>query len=247
MAKEILKRLMFNAGVKTCNTIGDGIAAVLSGDTLVVIEGIEQANLVSSKGFKDRGVEEPATENNVRGPRDGFTESLRTNTALVRRRIKDPMLRLDAMVIGTRSKTDINIAYIQDLVKEGLVEVVKQRLGRIKIDAILESGYIEELIEDAPLSPFDTVQSTERPDEVASALLEGRVAILTDNTPHDVFRTVVARAFAPLLRRTLLGAGQSFSPFRAAGFAAATTLMDEGSTTVIAQDTVRMSDQQKPE
>ncbi|MDD9265605.1 spore germination protein [Paenibacillus sp. GCM10023248] len=150
MAKEILKRLMFNAGVKTCNTIGDGIAAVLSGDTLVVIEGIEQANLVSSKGFKDRGVEEPATENNVRGPRDGFTESLRTNTALVRRRIKDPMLRLDAMVIGTRSKTDINIAYIQDLVKEGLVEVVKQRLGRIKIDAILESGYIEELIEDAP-------------------------------------------------------------------------------------------------
>ncbi|MFC5447134.1 spore germination protein [Paenibacillus aestuarii] len=182
-AEEILSSLMFNAAVRACNTLAAGIEGILSGDTLVLIEGVEQTLLISSKGWKDRSVEEPASENNTRGPRDGFTESIRTNTALVRRRIKDPMLRVEGMVIGTRSKTDVNIAYIQDLVKIGLVDEVKQRLSRIKIDAILESGYIEEMIEDAPFSPFNTLQSTERPDKVASALLEGRIAIFTDNTP----------------------------------------------------------------
>lgn len=182
-ADEIRTQLMINASVQACCKIGEGIKGVVSGDTLVIIEGIDQAILVSSRGVKERNVEEPSSENNVRGPRDGFTESLRTNTANVRKRIKDPLLRFDATVVGTRSQTEINIAYIQDLVKEGLVDEVKSRLARIKIDAILESGYIEELIEDAPFSPFNTVQSTERPDKVASALLEGRVAIFIDNTP----------------------------------------------------------------
>ncbi|BFT72305.1 spore germination protein [Paenibacillus sp. P36] len=182
-AEEIISSLMFNASIRACGTLAVGVEGILTGDTLFLIEGVEQTLLVSSKGWKDRSVEEPSSENNVRGPRDGFTESIRTNTALVRRRIKDPMLRMDGMVIGTRSKTDINIAYIQDLVKEGLVDEVKRRLSHIKIDAILESGYIEEMIEDAPFSPFNTIQSSERPDKVASALLEGRVAIFTDNTP----------------------------------------------------------------
>ncbi|RAP74356.1 spore germination protein [Paenibacillus montanisoli] len=182
-AEEICTTLMVNASAKPCRQVRDGIAGIVSGDTLVLIQGLDEAILVSSKGWKDRSIEEPSSENNVRGPRDGFTESIRTNTAHVRRRIKDPLLRFDATVVGTRTQTDINIAYIQDLVKEGLVEEVKRRLKRIKIDAILESGYIEELIEDAPLSPFNTVQSTERPDKVASALLEGRVAIFIDNTP----------------------------------------------------------------
>ncbi|WP_246070694.1 spore germination protein [Paenibacillus kobensis] len=182
-AEDIRARLMINASVKPCLKLGEGITAVMSGDTLVLIEGFDEGILVSTKGWKDRGVEEPASENNVRGPRDGFSESIRTNTAHVRRRIRDPQLRIDGMVIGTRSKTDINIAYIADLVKIGLVDEVKQRLGRIKIDAILESGYVEEMIEDAPFSPFNTIQSTERPDKVASALLEGRVAIFIDNTP----------------------------------------------------------------
>lgn len=179
----IRTELMVNASVKPVDQIKDGVSAIVAGDTLVFIDGIHQGMIVSSRGWKDRGVEEPASENNVRGPRDGFTETIRTNTANVRRRIRDPHLRIDSMIIGTRSQTDINIAYINDLVKPGLVDEVKKRLERIKIDAILESGYIEELIEDAPLSPFNTVQSTERPDKTASALLEGRVVIFIDNTP----------------------------------------------------------------
>ncbi|MBD3920918.1 spore germination protein [Paenibacillus sp. PR3] len=175
--------LMINASVKTFDTVAEGISALVAGDTLMFVNGLKQGVLICSRGWKDRGVEEPSSENNVRGPRDGFTETIRTNTANVRRRIRDPHLRIDPMVIGKRTQTDINIAYINNLVKPGLVDEVKKRLGGIKIDAILESGYIEELIEDAPLSPFNTVQSTERPDKAASALLEGRVVIFIDNTP----------------------------------------------------------------
>jgi len=182
-SEELRTRMMVNASVKNCETIGDGIAAILAGDSLVVIQGVDRAVIVCAKGIKERSVEEPSSENNVRGPRDGFNENMRTNTASVRRRIKDPLLRFEALTIGTRSRTDVNIAYIRDLAKEELVEEVRKRLERIQIDAILESGYIEELIEDSPYSPFNTVQSTERPDKVASSLLEGRVAIFIDNTP----------------------------------------------------------------
>lgn len=93
------------------------------------------------------------------------------------------MFRLESLQIGERTKTVINLAYIEGVVKEELVEEVLRRLNSIKVDAILESGYIQELIEDAPLSPFPTIGYTERPDAAAAAILEGRVIILTDTTP----------------------------------------------------------------
>lgn len=181
---DILKKtVMETASLKVISKISDGIDAILSGDTLMLIDHSEYAFVASTRGWDTRSVDEPQTEQVVRGPRDGFSESIRTNTALVRRRIRDPLFRIEGMQIGTKSKTDVNIAYLKGTVKEGLVDEVKARLERIKIDAILESGYIEELIEDAPFSPFSTIQSTERPDKVASAIYEGRVAIFTDNTP----------------------------------------------------------------
>lgn len=175
--------LLTNASFQMIKEVDKAIDAILSGVSILFLDGFNEAFQIQTKMWDKRAVAEPQTEQVVRGPRDGFTESIRTNTALVRRRIRDPKLRIEQMNIGKRSKTDINIAYIQDIVKEGLVDEVKKRLKNIDIDAILESGYIEELIEDAPHSPFTTVQSTERPDKVASSLLEGRVAIFVDNTP----------------------------------------------------------------
>ncbi|WP_019155038.1 spore germination protein [Robertmurraya massiliosenegalensis] len=179
----IKSSVLINKSIKVTDLIDPMIDAILAGDTVFFIDGSDACLLVSSREWASRSVEEPQVEQVVRGPRDGFTESIRTNTALVRRRIRDPNLMFEAMTVGKKSKTDINIAYLQETVKEGLVEEVKKRISRIKIDAILESSYIEELIEDAPFSPFTTVQSTERPDKVASSLLEGRVAIFVDNTP----------------------------------------------------------------
>lgn len=181
---EILKStVMQSASLKVITKISDGIDALLTGDSLLFIDHSEKAFIASTRGWDTRSVEEPQTEQIVRGSRDGFTENIRTNTALVRRRIRDPLFRIEGFKIGERSKTDVNIAYLKGTVKQGLVEEVRNRLNGIKIDAVLESGYIEELIEDAPFSPFSTIQSTERPDKVAAAIYEGRVAIFTDNTP----------------------------------------------------------------
>jgi spore germination protein KA len=183
LTEKIKTNLMVNSVVKEITTFQEGVDAIFSGDTLLLIDYCTEALVVSPKGWETRSISPPETEAVVRGPRDGFTESIRTNTAHVRRRIRDPLLRFEPMVIGTSTRTDINIAYIKGIVKENLVEEVRERLQKIKIDGILESGYIEEFIEDSPLSPFPTVQSTERPDKVASALLEGKVAIFVDNTP----------------------------------------------------------------
>jgi spore germination protein KA len=157
--------------------------AVLSGDTVILLDGYAQGIVASKRGWKDRGVNEPSAQTVVRGPREGFSETLRTNTSLIRRRIKDPNLWLETMQIGRVTRTDVSVMYIKGIVSEQVLQEVKTRLNRIDIDGILESGYIEELIEDETFTPFPTIFNTERPDVVAAALLEGRVTILVDGTP----------------------------------------------------------------
>jgi len=180
---QIKKNVLINSSIEVIYNYEKAIDGILVGDTVLLIDGFNRGLLLPTRGWDARSVDEPQTEQVVRGPRDGFTENIRTNTALLRRRIRDPLLYVESMQIGKKSKTDINIVYLEGTVKEGLVEEVKQRLRSIKIDAVLESGYIEELIKDSPMSPFTTMQSTERPDKVAAGLLEGRVAIFVDNTP----------------------------------------------------------------
>ncbi|MBA2939855.1 spore germination protein [Paenibacillus sp. CGMCC 1.16610] len=133
--------------------------------------------------WEKRGIEEPAAEAGIRGPREGFTETLRTNTSQIRRIIKSHLLRTETLKIGEYTRTNIIIAYIDGVVDTSLVEEVRSRLSNIQIDGILESEYIEEMIEDQPYSPFPQLLSTERPDVVCSCLLEGRIAILTEGTP----------------------------------------------------------------
>ncbi|MGO4887987.1 spore germination protein [Anaerobacillus sp. MEB173] len=182
-AEHIKKNLLLSSSIELTDSFKEMIDSVLSGDTILFLDHCDQAFIVPTRGWDTRSVAEPETEPIVRGPRDGFVESIRSNTALVRRRIRDPLFRIEELKVGEKSRTDINIAYIKGTVKDGLVEEVKERLQRIKIDAILESGYIEEFIDDAPLSPFITIQNTERPDRAAAAIYEGKVAIFIDNTP----------------------------------------------------------------
>lgn len=183
IVKKIIENLILHPSTKPVKKVDEVIDEILSGNTVFFINGSNDAFTVSTKGWDTRSVDEPVAEQVVRGPRDGFTENVRSNTALVRRRIRDPLFRIEAMKIGTKTKTDINIAYLKGTVKEDVLKEIKSRLQKIKIDSVLESGYIEELIEDSPLSPFPTIQSTERPDKVAASILEGRVAIFVDNSP----------------------------------------------------------------
>lgn len=180
---QIKKYGITNVIVEESQTMGEVVNELLSGDTVFFLDGVNRALMVASRGWEDRSISEPATEAVIRGPRDGFTETLRTNTGLIRRRIKSPDLRLEATKIGRRTQTDVVILYLEGIAKTGVIDEVRRRLQRIDIDAVLESGYIEELIEDSPGSPFPQIEHSERPDKVAAAVLEGRVAILVDTTP----------------------------------------------------------------
>lgn len=169
--------------IKKTNYLNEAVDAILSGDTMLFIDGSEVAIIASIRGWESRNVEEPDTEAVVRGPRQGFIETLRNNTALLRRYIKTPNLKTESIEIGTQTKTEICVMYIKGIANEKVVQEVKRRLSRIEIDSILESGYIEAFIEDAPYSPFPTVGNSEKPDVVSGKLLEGRIAILVDGTP----------------------------------------------------------------
>lgn len=159
------------------------IDACLSGETIFMIDGSEEALIIHSEGWENRGVEEAKTEAVVRGPREGFTENIATNMALIRRRIKSPNLVFESIRIGKQTRTSVCIAYLKDIVDPQLIQEIKDRLKKIKIDAILESGYIEQLIEDNPKSIFPTIGNSEKPDAASAKILEGRACILVDGTP----------------------------------------------------------------
>jgi len=157
--------------------------ALLSGRAIVLLDGFEKGVSIGINEWKDRGITENIGETVVRGPREAFTETLQTNVMQIRRKIVDPSLWIENRKIGRISQTTISIMYVNGLVDEGVLKELKKRLDQIDIDAILESGYIEEYIQDAWYSPFPTVYSTERPDVIAAGILEGRVAIFVDGTP----------------------------------------------------------------
>ncbi|TDA68331.1 MAG: spore germination protein [Clostridia bacterium] len=170
-------------GLQTTEDLRQVVAALLAGDTAILVHGAARAYLASTPGWPARPVEEPPSEVTLRGPRQGFVEDLRVNTTLLRRNLRTPDLRLENMTIGQRTRTPLVIAYLDGIANPRIVQEVKTRLVRIKIDGILSDNYLEELIRDAPYSPFPTISNTERPDVVAAGLLEGQVAILTDRYP----------------------------------------------------------------
>ncbi|WP_025683978.1 spore germination protein [Paenibacillus maysiensis] len=164
--------------------------AILDANAALFVEGTPRAYIFSAKGGVRRGVEEPQTESVIRGPREGFTETIRVNTALLRFKLKTPMLKMYSMTLGTETKTSVVLTYIEGIIDPKLVEDVKKRLSDIEIDGLLETGYIEELIEDHPFSPFPQMEYTERPDTVTAQLLEGHFAIFVDGTPFALIGPV---------------------------------------------------------
>lgn len=179
----IKDRLSAIGGITEANQINELVDQIMSGATAQLLDGSGKALILNIKNWESRAVEEPETEAVVRGPRDGFTENIRVNTAHIRRRIRTSRLKLESMKIGTLTKTDVFIMYIKGIANEKIIEEVRKRLSRIHTDSVLESGYITEFIEDEPFTPFAQINATERPDKVAGSLLEGLVAIMVDNTP----------------------------------------------------------------
>ncbi len=171
--------------------------AIHNGETVILLDGFAEGIVTSTKSAKDRAVTEPSTESVIRGPRESFTETLRTNTALIRRKIKSPNLWIKSRVIGEVTQTDVAVMYIHGIASDKIVAEVLARLDRINIDGILESGYIEDFIQDSKNTMFPTVYNSERPDVIAGELLDGKIAILVDGTP---FVLVVPALFTSFLQ-----------------------------------------------
>ncbi|MFK7691838.1 spore germination protein [Paenibacillus sp. HJGM_3] len=179
----IIRHILTTADAAIAHSFLDIIKAILSGETVLLLEGYRQGIAVRTAAGNSRAVEEPISQSVVKGPREGFTENMGTNIALIRKRIKSPELWLENMTIGKVTQTSVSLMYINGIANDTIVAEARERLRRIEIDGVLESGVIEELIQDETFTPFPTVYNSERPDVIAAGLLEGRAAILVDGTP----------------------------------------------------------------
>lgn len=192
-------QLLQISAVQEADSLETALELLGRGFAVLFVQGLPPCLACEVHGWAERDIDEPGTEASIRGSRQGFVENRRINTSMLRRQIVSPLLWLEELQVGAVTKTTITIAYIKGIANQGVVEEVRRRIQSIEVDAILESGYIEEYIEDAPYSPFPTILRTERPDKVAAALLEGKVAILTDGTP---FVLVVPATFTNFLVAT---------------------------------------------
>lgn len=196
--KDFIKNQVLTISViKEVDTLNDLVSKVLTGSTALLVEEVSTVLILGTAKGKSRSIEEPVSEALVRGPRVGFTETLSDNTALLRQHGDNRNLSMINFQVGERAKKDLVIVYIREIADSDLVEEVKERIKKINIDDVPESGYVEQLIEDNYLSPFPQVQNTERPDRVISALMEGRVGILLDGTP---FALIVPVSFSMMLQ-----------------------------------------------
>jgi len=159
---------------------------VLLGDTAFLFHGIDTALIVETKGWKTRSITESDAEVSIRGIRENFIESINDNLSLIRRRIRVPQLWVEEFQIGSLTRTPVALTYIKGLAGEGLLKEIRTRLEKIDTDSIIESGDIEDFIEDTPFTFVPLMLRTERVDRVATALLEGQVAIITDGTPFVI-------------------------------------------------------------
>jgi len=186
---------MTTADLREETDMNNIVHMVLSGDTALLVDGDEAGILIATRGWPNRGVPETSTEVVVQGSNEAFTEVMRFNTALLRRRVKDTNLKIKQSNVGRRSKTDIAVCYMEDVVRPEVLEEVEKRLANIAVDGILDAGALEELIEEDIATPFPQCQITERPDKAASGLMEGRVAILVDNSPTAILVPATMNSF----------------------------------------------------
>lgn len=173
--------------IKKTSSFAEMIDAVLAGSTAFFIEGEAAVLIIDAKQYPARGPEEPSLEKVVRGSKDGFTETLLANVALIRRRIRDPKLRFEMLKVGRRTQTDVCIGYIDDIANSELLESIRDKIKAIDIDGIpLADKQLEEMMVTEAWSPFPLVRYTERPDVVAAQLLDGCVTIIVDTSPSAI-------------------------------------------------------------
>lgn len=179
----LLSQVITSTYVEKSNDMHSIIGSITNGNSIFLLDGCSDVLIINSKGWKMRSVTEPSSEKVIRGPREGFTESLLINLSLIRRKIQNPNLKFQFKEIGKETRTRVCICYIEGVASNKILNELNSRLDEIAINSVLDSQYIQEMITDAPLSAFETIGSSERPDVIAGKLLEGRFALIVDGTP----------------------------------------------------------------
>lgn len=163
-----------------------------SGFAVLLADGAASASVFGLQGYASRGISEPSGELNVYGAKEGFTEPIRTNMSLIRRRMKSPLLCFSMLTAGTVTQTDLCIVYLRDRVPEQLISEIRGMLGDLPLESILSAGYVRPFLEGSDLRLIHSIGTTERPDVFCAKLLEGRTGILIDGTP---FALVIPQLF----------------------------------------------------
>lgn len=183
IAKYLDENAMGISDVAYMTTIEDAILGMLTGDAIMFFDGYDKALKISDKGYPGMSVQESDSEKVIRGSNESFNESVKVNTALIRKRIRTSKLKVQELKKGVCSNTNINVVYIEGIAYPHIVQEIKRRIEKYEIDGVMDSGVIEQLAEKKWYSPFPQFQTTRRPDMAAMAILEGRIVVLSDNSP----------------------------------------------------------------
>jgi spore germination protein KA len=175
--------VVYAANAKVTDNINELIDDILSGFSALIFDGEKKAVAFETKGFEKRSITEPSDENVLKGSRDSFVETLRINTATIRRKIKSPNLIVEESTVGQQTQTQIAVIYMKNIINERIVQQIHERIENIKIDGVLMINFLAEFLVDNKYSPFPQLVYTERPDKFCQDLLEGRAGIIIDGIP----------------------------------------------------------------
>lgn len=179
--QELKDEVLYASEAEVISDEAEAMESLLSGDLLLFSEG--EVLRINTRKYDKRSIEEPPTETVMRGPREGFIEDIKTNIGLLERRLRTPALGVEKYRIGRVSSTNVALVYISTIADPGLIDEVRKRLNKIDIDCLMDSHYLQPLLEDHPFSIFQQTGVSEKPDVVCAKLLEGRVAIIVDGSP----------------------------------------------------------------
>ncbi|MBP3414345.1 MAG: spore germination protein [Clostridia bacterium] len=182
--EDAITQMFASSELSVEKSLSNGYISALSGDALVVIEGSSEAYVLGYRAVNSRSVGESPNEGNVNGPHEAFTENIRFNTALIRRRLGDPNLTIEHLKVGRRSHTIVALCYINGLTNPDIVDSLRKRINNIDVDILNDSGELEQLLEEQPSNIFPQSGGSELSDNAAAALCNGRVVIMVNGSPN---------------------------------------------------------------
>ncbi|MCP1426975.1 spore germination protein KA [Paenibacillus xylanexedens] len=193
MSLPFLKNSILDVGeASLVQSFEDALDQILSGGVLLLLDGIDEGLVISLPGWEERSITESKAQPVIRGPQESFTETLRTNTTMVRRRVKDTRVRLTNVKVGEKTKTDISVMYMEGVADQDMVLNLISRLKSMSVDRVLEGEYLEEsLTEKKQFTIFPIFYNSDRPDSIAAGVMEGKIAIFVDGTPFVILAPAV--------------------------------------------------------